>query len=740
MAQTQTVGIQSPRVEGEAKVTGKAVYAADVIVPNMLFVKVLRSPLPHARIKRMNVAAALQDRGVECILTGQDLAGARIGKKIYDMPLLADGVVRYAGEKVAAVAAETEEAARQGLDLIEVEYEELQAVFDPLEAMSPAAPLLHPEVVNYAGLVHKLDQASNVVVHLTWKLGDVEAAFQQSDLVVENTFKTPIVHQAYIEPHSCIVAVKADGDAEVWACTKSPANLRDQVVKALKLSSENFLVHPCSVGGDFGGKGDHNDIALCYALSRKTGRPVKLIWDYQEELVAGNPRHSAVIRVKTGVRKPGYIVAQHIDLVFDSGAYSALRPQGILVGAQSAAGPYRVPNALIEERYVYTNKVPCGFMRAPSHVQGAFALESQMDLVARELGLDPAEFRKMNFMRDGDRTPNGHTIHHIRAEEALNKALEESGYHKAKAKNVGRGIAVGDWMSKGGESYTYLTFREDGRVVLSSAVVDVGPGAYTIMRQIVAEELKMPIDSIEVEPLPIHKVPKDTGVRGSSSTRVHGGSAFEAAKKLKEAIVNAAARAMACTADEIGLHQAGVNHLRSERRMTFAELVKAKGSPIVVQGHYSNMSEGPEASTVAQVAEVEVDPETGAVELKRLTTAHGTGTVLNPLTHQGQIDGGVVMGVGYGKTEELKYDDSGKVLTASLGDYKIPTIQDIPELKTFVMQVSEGSGPYSSMSIGETALIPTAAAIANAVQDAVGVRLKSLPITAEKVLRGINGR
>jgi CO/xanthine dehydrogenase Mo-binding subunit len=740
MNESHSVGIPSPRVEGQEKVGGGAVYAVDIALPDMLWAKVLRSPVAHARISKIDASKARTLAGVKAVLTGADLADARIGKKIVDMPLLASGVVRYIGEKVAAVAAESEAIAAAAIDLIEVEYEELPMVADPLAAMAANAPLLHPNLANYKGLLHKIDAPSNVFVRLNWKKGDVEEGFRQSDVVVENTFTVPAVHQAYIEPHCSTVRLNADGTAEIWSSNKSPFALRDQVGSALQIPPASLIVRPCYVGGDFGGKGDGNDVALCYALAQKSGRPVKLLIDYTEELMAGNPRHGAVITVKTGVKKNGLLIAQHVQFVFDSGAYGAYRPQGFLVGAHDAPGPYRVPNCLVEEKYVYTNKMPCGYMRAPGHLQAMFACESQADLVARRLGIDPTDFRRMNLMHDGDAAPLGEVVPHVKATETLAKALEESGYTRAKPKNIGRGCAIADWVSKGGESYALLQIDEHGVVTLASAVTDTGPGVFTMMRQIVGEELRVSLDSVHVEMLDSSKVIKDTGVRGSSSTRVHGSSALDAARKMQTEILNLAARLMHASPDELILYDGGVTHGRAERRMTYTEIVRANGAPLIAEGHYVNMADGPEASLVAQVAEVEVDAETGEVWVKKLTTAHNTGKILNPLTHQGQIDGAVVMGMGYGVIENLAYDESGKVLAANLGEYKIPNIRDIPELHTAILQSDFGSGPYNSMSIGETALIPTAAAIANAVEDAVGVRIKSLPITAEKVLNALKER
>ena len=740
MDEIRSVGIPSPRVEGEQKVGGSAQYAVDVTLPHMLWAKVLRSPIAHGRIKRIDGSRAAALPGVKAVLTGADLTGARIGKKIVDMPLLADGVVRYAGEKVATVAAESEAIAEAALELIDVEYEELPVITDPVQALAADAPLIHPNLEEYKGLLHKIETPSNAFVCLKWKKGEVEEGFRQSDLVVENSFTVPAVHQAYIEPHSSLVRINADGTADIWSSNKSPFALRDQVGNALGIAPSSLIIRPCYVGGDFGGKGDGNDVALCYALARKSGRPVKLLNDYSEELIAGNPRHGAVITVKTGVKKNGILIAQHVQFVFDSGAYGAYRPQGFLVGAHDAPGPYRVPNCLVEEKYVYTNKMPCGYMRAPGHLQAMFACESQADLVARRLGIEPTEFRRMNLMHDGDTAPLGKVIPHVKATETLAKALHESGYGRAKGKNIGRGCAVADWVSKGGESYALVKVDDDGVVTLSSAVTDTGPGVFTMMRQIVGEELKVPLDEIQVEMLDSSKVIKDTGVRGSISTRVHGTSALEASRTLRGEILRVAAQLMDASPDELIVYDGGVTHGRAERRMTYGEIVRAHGSPLTAEGHYVNMADGPEASLVAQVAEVEVDSETGEVRVTKLTTAHNTGTILNPLTHQGQIDGGVIMGMGYGTIESLAYDESGKVLATNLGEYKIPNIRDIPELHTAILQTDFGSGPYNSMSIGETALIPTAAAIANAVEDAVGVRIKSLPITAEKVLNALKGR
>jgi len=736
MASKKVVGNPTPRVEGEYKVTGGAVYAADVSLPGMLWGKVLRSPLPYGRVKNIDASKALQLPGVKAVVTGQDVTGLKIGRRIYDMPILADGVVRFIGEKVAAVAAEAEEIAEEALDLIDVEYEELEAVLDPIEAMKPTAPLLHPDVLNYKGRPGKLDAPSNDFIYITWKKRDINMGFQQADLVVENTFYTNQVHQAYIEPHSCVVKAEADGRAEIWACSKVPYGIREQVANAVQVDPEKLVVHPVYIGGDFGGKGDFMDIAVCYFLSKKSGQPVKMVMDYSEEFVAGNPRHASIIKVRTGVKKDGTIVAHHMEFIFDSGAYGAFKPNAFLNGPHACAGPYNIPHVLIEEHMVYTNKIPCGHMRSPGDPQGFFANESQLDLVAKKLGMDPIDFRKKNLMHDGDQDPTGETVEYIKTEETLERALEEAGYYKPKPKNVGRGVGLVQWLPNGGSGTVALKVNEKGMVTISSAMLDQGAGTYTLLCEIVGEELKIPLDKIRIETLDTSLGKKDTGVGASRATRVYGNAGYQAAVKAVEAIKKAAAKSMGCPPDELVLANGAVLHRRAERRMTYAELVKAQGSPIVVEGTYNDTSKVHEASMCAQVAEVEVDPETGQVKLRKFISAHNTGTVLNPLMHQGQIEGGAVMGVGYALMEQLMISD-GKVTTPHFGDYKIPTIMDIPPMKTSVTERPKGAGPYNSMPIGETANIAVAGAIANAVEDAVGVRIKSLPITSEKVLEAL---
>lgn len=732
----KVIGTPTPRLEGPEKVSGRTIYATDVVLPDMLWCKVLRSPISYGRIKKIDVSRALELSGVHAVATGADVHGLLIGRKIYDMPILADGVVRFIGEKVAAIAAESEAIAEATVELIDVEYEELEPLLDPLAAIDPAASLLHPNVQSYRGLLHPIDQPSNVFVHMNWTKGDVEAGFREADIVVENTFTTKPVHQAYIEPHACVVQAQVAGGADIWACSKVPFALREQVANAFGKGLENFIVHPCYIGGCFGGKGDFMDVPVCYLLSLKSGRPVKMVMDYAEEFLAGNPRHAAIVRVKSGVMKDGRLIAHEMKYVFDSGAYGAFKPQGYLVGPKEAAGPYNIPNVFIEEKIVYTNKIPCGHMRAPGDPQGFFANESQMDLIAKRLGMDPIAFRKRNMMHDGDISPIGHAVPHIKSDEILESAVEKSNYRRPKRKHSGRGIAIAQWLPLGGECHAFVAIDARGNVTVSTAMLDQGAGTHTAMRLVAAEELKVSLEKIRVETLDTSQVGPDTGIGASRGTRIFGNATRLAAAQAREQLLGVASNRLDVGKEQLLLTGGGAVRAPSGQSISYGEIMEINGSAIRGHGFYKNFESGPEAALCVQVAEVDIDVETGQVSLKQFTSAHSTGTVLNPLMHQGQIDGGVVMGMGYALMEEVMIDGD-KVVTSNFGDGKIPSIRDIPILKTVIQEFPVGNGPYGGMSIGEPPVVPTAAAIANAVHDAVGVRIFDLPITAEKVLRAL---
>jgi CO/xanthine dehydrogenase Mo-binding subunit len=571
---------------------------------------------------------------------------------------------------------------------------------------------------------------------MTWKKGDVEAGFREADTIIDNTFTTQPVHQAYIEPHACVVRASDSGVVDVWACSKVPFALREQVATAFRKSVDDFVIKPVYIGGCFGGKGDFMDVPVGYLLSLKSGRPVKIVMEYYEEFIAGNPRHAAIVKVKTGVKNDGRLVAHRLDFLFDSGAYAAFKPQGYLYGPQESAGPYKIPNVLINEKIVYTNKIPCGHMRAPGDPQGFFANESQMDLIAHQLAMDPVEFREKNLLGAGDLSPIGHVVPHIKSDQIVVKTIAASGYRKPRRKSTGRGMAVAQWLPLGGEARATVTVDEAGRVIVATGMVDQGAGTYTAMRQIAANELEIPVESVQVEILDTGKVAPDTGVGASRATRIFGNATQLAANEARQRLLDAAASVCGVAKNDITFTGAGAVRSKSGKVISYTEIVEKIGRLIRGKGHFKNFTVGPEAALCVQVADVEVDRETGQVRLTQLTTAHSTGRVINPLLHQGQIDGGTVMAMGYSLMEQLVIEQ-GRVVTTNFGESKIPSIRDIPALKTVIHEFPAGNGPYGAMSIGEPPVVPTAAAIANAVHDAVGVRIYDLPITAEKVRRAL---
>jgi CO/xanthine dehydrogenase Mo-binding subunit len=733
-----TIGQPTPRIEGPAKVTGATQYTADVALPGTLWGRALRSPLPHARIVRIETSRAQQVPGVHVVLTGADVRGIRYGRRLFDVPVLAEDRVRFAGERVAAVAAQDRDAADEALALIDVEYEELPTVFDPLAALEEDAPILHPEVNSYIGLPKPLDKPSNAFARDTWSKGNIDEGFAQADLIIENTFTVPRQHQAYLEPHSCLVWLDDQGRVQVWASSKVPYQVKEQLSVALGLPKERIRLNPVAIGGDYGGKGSPMDIPLAYFLAVRTGRPVRMVMDYVEELTAGNPRHAAIIQLKTGVKREGTIVAHQARVVFDSGAYGGFKPVPTvnLGGAAKAGGPYKIPHVHIEGMQVYTNTIPGGFMRAPGEPQAVFAIESHIDCIARQLGRDPLDFRLQNLLEAGAETPIGTRYQSIRAKETLEAVVAAAGYHTPKAPNVGRGIAMGERPPAGGESHAAVTLNPDGSVIVHTSIFEPGTGTYTILRQIVAEELHVPIQSIQIQVWDTDGVPFDTGVGGSRVTRVAGQAAYQAARDASREMCMAAAELLAWPEEALTLRGADVIRQDTGDSHPWAALLQRRGEPVVGRGSIQDMHPSPVTSFTAQVAEVAVDPETGAVQLLRFTTAHDVGQVLNPVDHQGQIEGAVMQGIGYALSEELAVDE-GRVTSVSFGDYKIPNMQDIPVLHTVILASESGPGPYNAKGIGENPIGPVAPAIANAVADAIGVRIKDLPITAEKVYRAL---
>ena len=703
---SEIIGESVQRVDGPDKVTGETLYTADVTLPGMLCGKILRSPHPHARVCSIDTSKAWAVPGVKAIITGEDTKGALQGKVLRDMPVLCWDRVRYIGDRVAAVAAETPEGADEALLALDVEYEILSAVYDPMKAMQSDAPLLHDDVASYVGAPLELmaPDIHNGQTRLAWGKGDLVRGLSEADLILEHSFSIPSRHQGYIEPFASIIAIDDDGRIQAWCSSKAPFRARRQMAQALNLDEEQIKVNVTSIGGDFGGKGDTRDLPIAYLLAKMANRPVKIVMSHVEEYTSSNPTHPTFVRIKSGITKDGVITAREVHTVHASGAYGALKPRAYLSTHHYVGGGYRVPHAEFEFLQVYTNTVPGGYFRAPGAHQYTFALESHTDLLAREIGMDPAEFRRKNLVLPGEEDALGRPIQLTKVQEVMEAALKAGNWDKPKDDSChGRGLALFGRQIGGGVAGAVLTAEADGSFTVISPTVDIGTGTHTIEKQMVASEMGVSVDRVQVRIGNTDEVPYDEGPRASRVTYTEGQAVMQACAQVKQAISDG------------------------------AEL------PITVTVEYT----APEREDItyfgAQVAEVQVDRETGQVTVLRLVTSHDVGTIINPLAHQGQIDGGVITGFGLGLTEEFVTDD-GQVLNGNLADYKLPTMADVPELQTVLIQTAGGTGPYEAKAIGELANNATPAAIANAVADATGCQLFELPITADRVYKALQQR
>ncbi|HEY2987967.1 MAG TPA: xanthine dehydrogenase family protein molybdopterin-binding subunit [Candidatus Binatia bacterium] len=731
------VGVSMGRIEGPEKVGGKTLYTADVKLPGMLWGRCLRSPYAHARIRRINTDKAKKVKGVAAILTGGDLPRFRVGLSLQDTPLLAQGKVRFMGEKVVAVAAENLDAVEEALALVEVDYDELPGVFDPRKAMAAGAPLVHEELPSYKGFHPPAETLPNVFAIQNWTAGDVNAGFKEADLVLEHTFKTGLAHQAYLEPHSVVVAVDGADHVDIWASCKAPFRVKSHLSRQLEIPKEKIRVHVVAVGGDFGGKGALMDIPICYQLARATKRPVKMVMTYHEELTAGDPRHSSLIRIKSGVKQDGTIVAREAEVIFNSGAYASFKPGEVpnLGGATHVAGVYRIPNYSIRSFGVYSNGVPCGYYRAPGQPQAVFAAESHTDLLARAVGMDPLEFRLKNLLREGDKLAGGRAIEKLRCRDTLLAAAKKIGWKKKPGKNIGRGIGISfRHVGGSGLANAEISAAPDGKITILTAVPDIGTGTHTLLQQIAAEVLTIAPAEVRAEIGDTETFESDAAPGGSKITNMSGHAVLAASREMRERLSAAAATLLGCAANDVKLEKGRFSTARG-KSLSFAEVCRSaakSNGELRIRKSYEVTGRSPVAAFVVQIAEVEVDHETGQLKVKRMVTAHDVGTVINPLTHQGQIEGGLVQGLGYAVMEEV-VTENGKVLTTNLGDYRIPCTADLPMLETVLVEDPTGPGPFAAKQIGENGIIATAGAIANALDDAVGVRIFNLPLTAEKI-------
>lgn len=741
-----TIGRSVPRVDGPAKVSGACIYTADVPGRGTLWGKFYRSPLPHARILNIDTEKARKVAGVKTVITASDVSPRREGYTLQDKPIFARDRVLYSGEKVAGVAAVDKDAAEEALSLIEVDYEELPAVFDPLEAMKPGAPLLHAGYASYVGPPSMAPDLKNVQSVMRAAKGDLERGFAESDEMFENSFRTQMVHQGFIEPRACRVDIDREGRVQVWFCHQSSFKVRRWMATHLGISEEKIIVYPVALGGSFGGKEGYEEALCTYYLAAAAGRPVKVVESYAEELLDGEPRHAAVVRLRTGVKRDGRLWAWEGKIFYNGGAYAARKPspRANMSGTFMLAGSYDIPHARMEGYAIYTNQIPCGYFRAPGEPQTLFAVESHVDMIAEALGIDPLEFRLKNVLCAGDTRATGEPLSDPHGEEALRELArisrwKEKPSHFAKGGTLcGRGLALGDRHVGHGESSAEIYLERDGALQLVTSVRDQGVGAYTMHRQVAAETLGIEPGLVQVEIKGTADGPYDEGVRGARGAHVEGRAVLRAAEDLISCLREQAAAHWRVDAGAVEW-QAGkawlVNGPRS-KSLGLQELAHMIDAPLAGYGHYNAQKKPSVYSFQAIAADVEVDAETGESRVAKLYFTYDVTKVINPVIHQGQIDGAVVQGLGFSLMEEMALDD-GRVLTLSLGDYKIPNIQDVPPLVTSLVEAKEGPGPFGVKAVAEAGISIVAPAIANAVYNATGVRIMDLPITAEKILAGL---
>ncbi|MGB6838488.1 MAG: xanthine dehydrogenase family protein molybdopterin-binding subunit [Dehalococcoidia bacterium] len=762
MAEYLQVGRPAPRVEGPAKVTGQTVYADDIQLSHMLHAKVLRSPLAHARIKRIDTSRAQALEGVEAVVTAADLPPvAREDESPGAMPsnraevLLAADEVIFAGQPVAAVLASDPSVAEEALDLIEVEYEELPAVLDPLEAMKEDAPpargpvsdIDRSEAQAHAAVdaeEERAQTASNVASQMRLTRGDVEQGFAEADVVVERTWRTPMVHQAYIEPHISLADYHpATGTLTVWTGTQGQFFVRDELSRLFRIPETKVRVISAELGGAFGGKVLLTQ-PLAAALAMVAKGPVKLVMSRSEDLTAGNPAPSCVVQLKTGMKRDGALIALQGRIIYESGAFPG---SPIIIGALLLGGYYRFPHLDIQAFDVMTNKVPQGAYRAPGAPQVTFAIENHMDMMARELNLDPLEVRLQNAVQEGDPMPNERPYPRIGFRQCLEAIRENDIWRsrgkvrEAQGKRRGVGLAAGGWLSGRQPASAIVKLNEDGTFGVVTGSNDI-TGTNTTFAQIAAEELRQPLETVSILTADTATAPFAGITGGSKAVYTVGRAVKAAAEDARGQLLAIAAQLLEVGADDLEL-ACGQVQVKGTPDWSVPLKGIARSStdfggrypPVVGRGTISALKHHPGFSV--QVAEVEADPETGKVTVLRWAIAQDVGFAINPLSIAGQMEGATAQGLGMGLFEEMLFDDQGRLLNPSLLDCHIPTAADVPPIETIILEVPSEEGPYGARGVGEPPVVAGSAVIANAISDALGVRVSEAPITPERILRAL---
>jgi CO/xanthine dehydrogenase Mo-binding subunit len=742
------IGTRQPRPDGVDKVTGRARFGADISLPGMLVGKVLRSPLPHARIKSIDTSKAAALPGVKAVVTRddfQDLPSEFVpaGEMLVnyrDMVrnIMAREKVLYEGHPVAAVAATSAKIAKEALKLIEVEYEPLPHVIDVVEAMQDDAPILHEDMFT-AGVEPQPDKASNVAKRVEFALGDTDAGFAQADIIVEREFDTKPVHQGYIEPHACVASFSEDGQAELWCTTQGHFIVRGHCAKMLGMDISKLRVTASEIGGGFGGKTVVYLEPLAIALSRKAHHPVKMVMSREEVFRATGPTSGANVWVKVGVTRDGRITAAEAVLKYQAGAFQGSPVQP---GAMSAFAPYDLENVKVVGFDVVTNRPKVAAYRAPGAPISEFAVECVMDELAKKLGLDPVDFRLKNAAKEGTHAAYGPKFGPIGLIATLEAIKGHEHYQGPLGPNQGRGVASGFWFNIGGETSASINLNEDGTVTLMAGTPDIG-GSRASMCLMAAEELGIDYDDVR----PIIADTSSLGYTfltgGSRATFSNGVAVKEAAQQVIRQACARAAKVWEVPEDAVkwedGRARPASSNVGDFEPMSLADIARIAGKtggPIAGHAHLNAQGAGPSFGT--HLVDLEVDKETGRVTILRYTVAQDAGRAVHPSYVEGQYQGGAVQGIGWALNEEYIYGPDGRLQNPGFLDYRMPVASDVPMIDTVIVEVPNPRHPYGVRGVGETPIVPPMAAIANAIEQATGIRFTELPMSPPKVLKAID--
>jgi CO/xanthine dehydrogenase Mo-binding subunit len=729
------IGTRPDRPDGIDKVTGRARFGADMVAPGMLTGRILRSPHAHARIKRIDTSKAEALAGVKAVVTRADFGA--VPDHVADVldNCMAGEKALYDGHAIAAVAAISPAVARHALKLIEVEYEVLPHVTDVDEAMKPGAPVLHEG--RQEETVPK-GMSGNVIARAEFGHGDIEAGLKQADRVVERTYRTAATHQGYIEPHACLATMSADGQGDLWVCTQGHYMVRNTCAAILGMEQGQLRVTASEIGGGFGGKTTVFLEPVALMLSKKAGRPVKMVMSRSEVLRATGPTSSTSIDVKIGMTKAGRITAGFAELRYQGGAYPG---SPVNMGAMSGFAPYDLENVKTVGWDVVTNRPKAAAYRAPGAPMAAFAIESAIDELARGFGLDPLAVRLMNGADEGTKASYGPTYPAIGLKATLEAAHKHPHWSAPLGKNQGRGVACGFWFNFGGDTCVSLNVTPDGTVTVSEGNPDIG-GSRASMTMMAAEELGIPYDQVRTIIADTGSLGQNEVTDGSRVTFAVGLATIKAAQAAKAEMCRRAALVWGIDEEAVewedgAARPAGPNAGKFPP-MTIKEIAAVAsntGGPIA--GHHEVTAEGAGVSFATHMVDVELDPDTGSTKILRYTVFQDAGRAVHPSYVEGQFQGGAVQGIGWALNEEYIYGEDGILQNAGFLDYRIPVASDLPMIDTVILEIPNPGHPYGVRGVGETSIVPPLAAIANAVSAAAGVRMTQLPMSPPRVLAAI---